>query len=316
MLKLELFGIGQARHSDQPLAGFPNQQCHHLLCYLILNRQSVHHRGRLAAVFWGEYPTTDSRKYLRNAIWRLRNALQSAGAPAEKYLSITEDSVSFSDSSPYWLDVEDFETTISQYQDIKGQELTPEQAAHLEKAIELYVGDLLEGVYEDWCLYDRERLRILHLNTLNKLVVFHELNGTYERGLGYGKQILALDPARERVHRQVMRIYWLLGDHNEALAQYKQCAQILRQELGIPPKERTRLLYQEMVGNQFNPAGWSVPRDYLRPDRFEQNESIQSLASHVLPRLHRLRAITEETSTELSQIERLIRKALSSVKHM
>lgn len=314
MLKIDLFGIGQARYYDHPLASFPNQQCHHLLCYLLLNRQHIHHRDRLAAVFWGEYPTTASRKYLRNALWRLRNALQSAGAPVEKYVLITEDSVSFSDSSPYSLDVEDFETTITQYQDIEGQHLTPEQAAHLEEAVDLYVGDLLEGVNEDWCLYDRERLRMLHLNALGKLLVFHELNGTYERGLGYGKQILALDPTREKVHRQIMRLYWLLDDHNEALAQYKTCVQVLREELGIPPMERTRVLYQQMVSNQFKHAGWSIHRHDLLPDRFEPDESVQALASHALERLHRLQAMTEETSAELSQIERLIRKALSNVK--
>jgi DNA-binding SARP family transcriptional activator len=316
MLKLDLFGVGQARYYDHPLVNFPNWQCHHLLCYLILNRQHAHHRDRLAAVFWGEYPQTASRKYLRNALWRLRNALQSAGAPVNKYLSITEDSVSFSASGPCSLDIEDFEMTITQYQDIEGQHLTPEQAANLEEAVDLYAGDLLEGVYEDWCLYDRERLRILYLNTLSKLLAFHELNGTYERGLGYGKQILALDPTREKVHRQVMRLYWHLGDQNEALAQYKYCVQVLREELGTPPMERTNLLYQQMVSNQFNPAGWSVHCHHSLPGGFEQDESIQSVVGYTLERLHRLQAMTEEASAELSQIERLINKTLSNLKRV
>jgi DNA-binding SARP family transcriptional activator len=315
MLKLELFGAGQARYNDQPIASFPNQQSHHLLCYLVLNRGHVHRRDRLAAVFWGEYPTTVSRKYLRNVLWRLRNALQSAGAPNAEYLQISEDNVSFSGSSPYWLDVEDFETTVTRCQDLTGSQLTPEQAAQLEFAIDLYIGELLEGVYEDWCLYDRERLRILHLNALNKLVVFHESNGNYERGLAYGKRILALDPTREKAHRQVMRLYWLLDDHSEALAQYKCCVQILRQELEIRPTERTRRLYQEMVGNQFDPESWPVHRDDFLPDPNKQAESLHSLVKQTLQKLHHLQAMSDETRAELDHIEHVISKALANTEH-
>ena len=323
MLELQLFGTGQARYCDYPLPGFPNQQSYLLLCYLLLNRHHPHHRERLAALFWSEYPTTSSRKYLRNALWRLRHALQSVGAPGDEYLLISDDSISFVSSSRYWLDVEAFETTITRYQDLSEQELTPEQAAHLEEAVDLYVGDLLEGVYEDWCLYDRERLSLLHLNALSKLMVFHELNGTYERGLAYGERILARDHTREKVHRQMMRLYWLLGDRNAALAQYKRCVQVLREDLGIPPMEETRLLYKRMVHSQSDPSTGSGERPTSRPVRHEDplsitiksDDSVQPLAEHALQKLQRLQAIIEETSVELRYIERLISKALLHSRH-
>ena len=331
MLELQLFGTGQARYCDQPLPGFPNQQSYLLLCYLLLNRHHPHHRERLAALFWSEYPTTTSRKYLRNALWRLRHALQSVGAPVDEYLLISDDSVSLLTPSRYWLDVEVFETTITRYQDLSGQESTPEQAAHLEEAVDLYVGDLLEGVYEDWCLYDRERLSLLHLNALSKLIVFHELNGTYERGLAYGERILARDHTREKVHRQMMRLHWLLGDRNAALAQYKRCVQVLREDLGIPPMEETRLLYEQMVHSQFDPSTTLRPgsgqgsghRPASRPVRhddplsvlIESDDSIQPLAEHALQKLQHLQAIIEETGTELRHIEHLISKALLHARH-
>jgi DNA-binding SARP family transcriptional activator len=323
MLELQLFGTGQARYCDHPLPGFPNQQSYLLLCYLLLNRHHPHHRERLAALFWSEYATTISRKYLRNALWRLRHALQSVGTPVDEYLLISDDSVSFVSSSRYWLDVEVFETTITRYQDLSEQELTPEQAAHLEEAVDLYVGDLLEGVYEDWCLYDRERLSLLHLNALSKLMVFHELNGTYERGLAYGERILVRDHTREKVHRQMMRLYWLLGDRNAALAQYKRCVQVLREDLGIPPMEETRLLYKRMVHSQSDPSTGSGHRPTSRPVRHEDplsitiksDDSVQPLAEHALQKLQRLQAIIEETSVELRHIERLISKALLHSRH-
>jgi DNA-binding SARP family transcriptional activator len=309
MLELRLFGTGRARYFDRPLAGFPNQRPCLLLCYLLLNRHYTHNRERLAALFWGDYPTQCSRKYLRNALWRLRRALQSVGALPGEYLSVSDDTVSFLASSRYYLDVEVFETTIARYQDLSGQELAPEQAACLEEAVDLYVGDLLEGVYDDWCLYDRERLSLLYVNTLGKLMIFHGVNGTYERGLAYGERILACDSMHEKVHRQMMWLYWLAGDRNAALAQYKRCVQILGEE-DVPPMEQTRLLYEQMVRDQFDSSRWQIHHDTPSPVTVRAHEPVRPLAEHALLRLQRLQAMIEETGSELRHIERLISRAL------
>ncbi len=310
MLELQLFGPSQASYCNRPLPGFPNRQSYLLLCYLLLNRHHSHHRERLAAFFWNEYPTAVSRKYLRNALWQLRQALQLVGASADEYLLISDDSVSFLTSSRYWLDVEVFEATVTRCQDLSGYELTPEQAAHLEEATDLYTGDLLEGIYEDWCLYDRERLSLLYLNALSKLIAFHEVNGAYERGLTYGARILARDHTREKVHRQMMRLYWLLGDRNAALAQYKRCAQILREELGIPPMKETRLLYEQMLHSQFDPTGQPARHGDSSPVMARSDASIPPLTEYALQKLQHLEGLIEEISVELRHIERLISSSL------
>jgi len=314
MLKLRLFGTGRASYFDRPLAGFPNQQCFLLLCYLLLNRHHPHHRERLAAVFWSECSSATSRQYLRNALWRLRQALRSAGVAADDFLSISEESVSFLGTSPYWLDIEVFESTVTQLQEIKDQDLTTEHVARIEEVVDLYAGDLLEGVYDDWCLYDRERLRLLYLTALTRLLVFHELDGTYERGLAYGNLILARDPTREKVHRALMRLYWLLGDRNEALTQYNCCAQILRQELGVRPMDQTTRLYEQMVHNQFDPANRPIYRDDPLPERLRQAQSAELLGKHALEKVRQLQGIAEDTRAELHLIERLISRALISLK--
>jgi DNA-binding SARP family transcriptional activator len=148
MLDIKLFGTGQVRYFDQLLEGFPTRQSHLLLCYLLLNRHHSHSREQLAAVFWTERSTQTSRCYLRNLLWRLRHALQSIGAPVDEYLSIGHDNVAFLTSSRLWLDIEVFERTLTRYECLSGQQLLPDQAAaQLEEAVDLYVGDLLEGLY-------------------------------------------------------------------------------------------------------------------------------------------------------------------------
>jgi DNA-binding SARP family transcriptional activator len=310
MLELNLFGAAQAHYSDQPLVGFPNQQAHLLLCYLLLNRERSHHRERLATLFWSEYPTQVSLKYLRNAIWRIRKVFQSVGAPADEYLSVENGSISFKCSSPYWLDVEAFETQVTSCEGTPGQRLTFEQANHLEGAIDIYIGDLLEGVYEDWCLYDRERLGLLYLNTLSKLMTFHEVNATYERALTCGDRILAHDNTREKVHRQMMRLYWLMGDRDAALTQYQHCTQILHESLGLLPMEETTRLYQQMVHNQFRPTIQPDTYNTRLPFTVSPDESTQVMMEYALQRIHRLHATIDEASAELHHIEHFIRETM------
>ncbi|MEM7342708.1 MAG: bacterial transcriptional activator domain-containing protein [Chloroflexota bacterium] len=312
MLELRLFGAGQASYNGQPLDGFPTQQSYLLLCYLLLNPHA-HYRERLAAVFWADHPAHTSRKHLSQTLWRLRNSLQSADVPVENYLTITKEKISFNREDPtiYSLDIEKFEETVTRYQDITGQQLAAEQATELEDVVNLYVGDLLEGVYDDWCLYDRERLNLHYLDALGKLMVFHEKHQSYEQGLAAGERILNFDNTRERVHQQMMRLYWLAGNRSAALSQYKRCVQILGEELGVDPMKETTQLYQSMQHNQFNPNIDTVqPSSTALSPLVRSDESLQRLADQSLQRLNNLQKIVDETSEELRSLERLIRATL------
>ncbi len=310
MLSVNLFGTGQARYFDQTLPGFPMQQPCLLLCHLLLNKTYPHNREQLAAIFWGDCQTYLARKSLRNALWRLRQIFQSVGAQLDDYLIVSEDCVSFINASSYRLDVELFENSTRLYQDISARKITADQAADLQAGIDLYVGDLLESVYADWILYDRERLRLLFLTGLNKLMVYHGFHGSYERGLECGKRILAYDNTREKVHRQMMWLYYLQGDRTAALAQFKSCFQILREELGVQPMEETRTLYDQIVHNKFDAAHWMAEDENRVPKRDSQEGSVRSMAELALQRLHHLQAVVDETSAELRLLENLIDESI------
>jgi DNA-binding SARP family transcriptional activator len=322
MLKVKLFGPGQASFFERPVAGFPGQRACLLLCYLMLNRQGPFHRERLAAVFWEDYPSQTARKYFRNALWRLRTLLQSAGAVPDDYLLVSDDSLAFITPSPYWLDVEAFEQSIALTHSLSGSELSLEQATELETAVELYTGDLLEDIYEDWCLYDRERLRLLYLTQLNKLMTYHAAHQAYELSLQFGERILSQDNTRENIHRQMIWLYWQMGDRPSALAQYKRCAQILREELNLPPMESTRQLYQRVLHEPPPPIHWpaspnqqpaslSVPTVPHAKELPLDPKLLQPMALHALQKLQRLQQMVEETNLELQQIEQMLQQAMS-----
>jgi DNA-binding SARP family transcriptional activator len=282
------------------------------LCYLLLNHQYPIHRERLVATFWGDDPSREGRKHLRASLWKLRKILQSAGAPPDQYLLISDDSVSFITTSPYWLDVRDFENTISNFHTLSYDELVPEQSHQLERAIDLYTGDLLESVYEDWCIYDRERLRQLYLNTMNKLMVFYSFSGDFERSLDFGRRILSKDNTIERVHRQIMSLEWIIGNRSAALSQYKLCSQILREELGVAPLEESRNLYERMLHGQVQSPAWLLNKYFFSRTKAGEAAPLPISTEDLLQKMQRLQETVEQTSAELGEIQNLMWQLLSS----
>lgn len=322
MLKVRLFGTGQAYFDDKPLDGFPNQQACLLLCYLLLNKPHPVHRERLANTFWGGYPTPEARKYLRNALWRLRQALLAVGAEPEVFIAVTEDSIAFKDACPHWLDIEEFERLIAGCLNLSEHEISPQQVLELEAAVDLYIGDLLESEYEDWCLYDREHLRLLYQNTVSKILAYCIIQRDFGRGLEYAGRLLALDDTQEKVHRQVMNLYWGQGDRRSAIEQYKRCYQILRQELGVPPTRETRKLYRRILDGESyesylsklsnNPVGTFADIEAGKfHAMFSQSSSKNSLIRRALEKLYELQGTLDETRDELRYIEHLIHKLLT-----
>ena len=266
MFDIKLLGPGQVHYDSKAITGFPAQQHCLLFYYLLLNRRTPHTREQIATVFWGDSPASVARKNLRNTLWRLNQAFRSVGASMDDFISVQEDYIVFIISDVYRLDVDEFEAAWDCSQGHSSQELDEDQVYLLERGVDLYRGDLLEGVYEDWCLYDRERLRLGFLNVLIKLMDYHGHHGSYQRGLEYGYHILSLEPTRERVHRQMMLLHWLTGDRETALAQYHACRDLLQNELGLEPMQETRNLYETILRSPASPHNLPLNRGGVQAD--------------------------------------------------
>jgi len=88
------------------------------------------------------------------------------------------------------------------------------------------------------------------LNTLAHLMRFYQQQRVYDKGLLYGQKILELDPLREEVQRDMMRLYVANGQRPLAIRQYQMCCNLLAEELGITPMEETQALYAQIADEQ------------------------------------------------------------------
>jgi DNA-binding SARP family transcriptional activator len=309
MYQIKLLGSGQVLYGDKAMNGFPGQQHSLLFYYLLLNRQISHTREQIAAVFWGDDPTPVARKNLRNAIWRLGQSFRSVGASLEDLICIQEEYISFLPRESLLVDMDELEGAARFCLDLTNRDLSPALASRLETAADLYKGDLLEGVYDDWCIFERERLRLAYLNILDKLMEHHSHQGQYVRSLEYGQRILQLDPTREKVHREIMLLQWMNGNRDAALTQYRSCLDILQAELGIEPMQETRHLHETILRSSS-----PVHAEANRPPAFNNisNSHSGSLLQEMLQKLHMLEMIVDQTNTELHLLEGMIQRVIQA----
>jgi len=297
-LSVRLFGQFSVCSGDQVIEDLIPGKAKELFSYLLTHRQRPLARESLATVLWEDCTPEHSKQYLRKTLWQLQRALGSSALAAEPVLHADSRWVGLSPQVDIWVDVVEFEHLCCG---------TPEPCLRadgasteaLEAAVDLYQGDLLEGWYCDWCLYDRERLQNIYLVALDRLVKCFEAQCEYEKGIDYASRILRCDRAHEIAHQRLMRLRYLSGDRLGALRQYENCAAVLQEELGVQPSERTRDLYRQI-------------REDSAPT--VTNPPVQGAEEHSLLQgtLNRL----TEIKTALAALQRTVDESLSRVRQI
>ncbi len=232
-LRIYLFGSLRVEQDGQELARLASAAARSLLAFLIFYHDQSSTRDRLVGVFWPERSDARARRALSQSLWQIRDAL---GAAANR-LAAEPDQVSFQYQAGDWVDVDEFQNLCA---------ASPQQAAFLQRAVELYRADLLEDIYDDWALVERERLRELYLGALERLIAACKQAGNFEQALLYAQRLAAADPLRESAHRELMRLYHLLGRSQAALQQFATLRDVLEKELRVPPGSATVALCREI----------------------------------------------------------------------
>ena len=278
---------------DREVVGLEARKVQELLVYLLLHRHRPHSREVMATLFWGDRSDAQAKKYLRQTLWQLQTSLNNANGTAPELLLVDSEWVEVSPAATFWLDVATFEQVFDTARLYADADLPQEQVDALCRAVALYQGDLLEGWYHDWCIFERERLQGMFLAMLDKLVGYAEKSSDYAMGIHYCELALRCDQARERTHRRLMRLHYGSGNRTAALRQYETCAAMLRRELGVEPAGSTVELYRQLCGD-------SLPEN---PAPSRRQRGAESDAGNLSDVLQRLQDVHNLLSTALHQVQ-------------
>lgn len=249
--RIQLFGRMAIFVDDRPLAvGPPHIKPLELCAYLLIHRQHSHPREALATLLWPELPPAHGKKNLRKVLCTLQHLLTDAVGPGDPPLLLIEhDWLALNPARELQLDVAAFEQAYALAQQYEG-DLDTKTAQVIATAVALYEGELLTGLYADWCLYERERLENMYFELQHTLMAYAEHRHAYKQAIAHGLEILRHDRANERAHRDLIRLYYLIGDRSAALHQYEHCVATLATELGVGPCKCTESLYRQICRDE------------------------------------------------------------------
>src|SRR5262245_12428688 len=247
--RITLFGGLEVVHGQTAPQRPPTQKVLSLLGYLIAHHDVPQGRDKLVDLLWPDLLPRQGRRMLSDALWRARRLLTQPGAQDTPLLDISGAAVAFRPTSDTFVDLIVFERLLQPIANrLDDLATTPADDAigPMREAVALYRGDFLEDCYDDWTLFERERLRELYLGTLRRLLASDMSTQAYAAALQTALRLVRADPLREEAHRDLMRLYYLLGREADALRAYEQCCKILDEELGVEPDPATVSLYEEI----------------------------------------------------------------------
>ena len=118
---------------------------------------------------------------------------------------------------------------------------------HGAAAVEEYRGDLLPGMYDDWVLTERERLRRQCVELCDQLIAGWREVGNLKTAVEYGRIRVRLEPLEEVGYRALMGLQTDAGDRAGAISTFHQCAEILDRELQVKPSQATEILVERLL---------------------------------------------------------------------
>lgn len=248
-LEIHLFGAPTLAVDRVPVTRFHSAKVAALLYYLAATHRTQT-RESLATLLWTDLPADQARKNLRGALYHVPAAL-------EPFLEVTRDAVTLHLPAPDSVDSVLFAAHLHAAERLPPA--TAERAALLEDAARLYRGELLQGfsvydaeAFDEWLRGEREHFRMLAMQTLNDLVVYHANRRDDLRAVDHASRLLTLDPLREETHRHLMLLLARSGQQSAAVAHYRTCQKLLADELGAAPDVETTELYHRILAGEFS----------------------------------------------------------------
>jgi DNA-binding SARP family transcriptional activator len=174
-----------------------------------------------AGTLWPDVPEPQALASLRTTIWRANRLLPGLVAAGEAKLGI---------GAFVSVDVDDL------------SEPGADRGLLRDRP-----GELLPGWYDDWVIFERERLRQLRLHTLEAFAQRLAEQRRFAAALDTALEAIRIEPLRESAHRVVIGIHLAEGNVVEAVRHYRFVRDLLREELGVEPSVQLTALLPARV---------------------------------------------------------------------
>lgn len=260
-----------------------------LLALMLISPERSVLRESAAEALWPDARVEASKKSMRQALWQIHRTADD-GAQDTRLVVSDGDALHINPGRRLWVDVAVFLEAARVAQGVGPGALDAAELTRLARAADLYRGPLHAGCYDEWCLIPRARLEDRCLTLLDTLSREHERRGDPDQAITWAQRLLDVEPAHERSHRRLMRLYFATGDRTRALRQLHQCRWVLEHELGVRPDTRTEELGAAIIADRLpygraedeaTPVAERVLVDALRTELTELRRSVDAIGARL-----------------------------------
>jgi DNA-binding SARP family transcriptional activator len=183
-------------------------------------------RVEIAGTLWPDVPETRAQASLRTVLWRLqrltaRPLVTGQGCDGRESLALA-DGVAV-----------DVRTFVATAQAVLNHGDGPLNGSPL-RTLNI-MGELLPGWYDDWVLFERERLRQLQMHALEAIAERLTAAKRYSEAIEAAMAAVRLEPLRESAMRTLIAAHLAENNVVEAVRQFESFRDGLNSELGVEP---------------------------------------------------------------------------------
>lgn len=222
--ELNLLECWQLRLNGQRVGVGPRQQ--RLIAALAL--MGGHSRAVISSVLWPESSEHKAAGNLRASIFQITHELPFLLRDSADPLALDKRVV---------VDVSRVSRLIEAI--MRTDDVAATDAVDIEV---LRVADLLPGWYEDWVIFEQERLRQRRLDALESIAARCLARGNTIQAIAAARTAVAMEPLRESAQLLLLRSHLASRNVALALSTFREFQGSLERELGVVPPPTPELL--------------------------------------------------------------------------
>lgn len=229
----EVYGKGESKPVQ-----WKTTKAMELFAYFIKNANQTISKEKILEDLWPDMNPEQTTKWLHTYVYQIRSAMKKFGM---------KDNLVYKNKA-YSLKATGINSDADRFETFIHHSMTEENDHSIEclaKAILLYRGEYLEGWYNKWIMEEKNRLEHIYLTALERLSGLYMEEEEYSYAVNCLLLILKTNPLSENAHEMLINIYEKTGNRMAIINQYEEYCRIIKNELGIEPKEEIKDLYDK-----------------------------------------------------------------------
>lgn len=216
-----------------------------LKALVILGGANISERA-LTDMLWPEADGDAAHSAFATTLHRLRTLIGSDSA-----LQLSNGRLTL-DTKRCWVDSRSLDASLKSAKTLFRCGSTDAALEHMDRAIELYRGDLLSQDHNTWSIQARDRIKEKFCRALLAAAESLMAQGKTQRAAEYLQAGLAADDCAERLCQKLLEIHSREGRAAEALAVFEKLKRSLFARYGVEPSPATKAAIRRLTGGRAN----------------------------------------------------------------